>query len=96
MTPEEHDAYIERIKEMQDSVSEMDVTSLELTAEEQDALDTLTEEQRAKMADMLASYQPTDPRYDFREMRLNKGVALFILEVLPVVTKAYKIGEATV
>ena len=96
MTSEEHEKYIEDIKTLQSKADNLPVSELTLTAEESAALETLTEEQNAKMEEMLGAYQATDPRYDFRRMKLEKGVALFILEGVPITQEAYAMGKATV
>ena len=96
MTPEEHDKYIEDIKALQARADDLPVQDLELTAEESAALETLTPEQRDRIDAMLDSYQVSDPRYDFRRLKFEKGVALFILEGIPVIREAYAMGASTV
>ena len=91
-----HDEYIAKIKELQSRVDDLPVTELELTAEERAALDSATDEQLALLNASLAAFEPMNPDYDFRRIKAEKGLALYILEVLPVIEQAYRMGHESV
>jgi hypothetical protein len=95
MTRQEHDEYVRRVKEFQAKVDRSTLDDLELTDEEQDALDSFPEQYKTLYATVAAQYTPAHPEWDFREAVAMKAMALFALEVLPLVEQAYRYGVET-
>ena len=95
MTREDHDKYIEEIKRLQSEVSEMDFSDLELTQEESDALAEMDPKYLELLAASLSRYTPAFPEYDYRQAIAEKTIARFMLSVLPVAEKAYRMGVKT-
>lgn len=95
MTQSEHDEYVRRVKEIQAKVDRSTLDDLELTEEEQEALDGFPEQYKTLYASVASQYTPSHPEYDFREAVANKAMALFALNVLPLVEQAYRYGVET-
>jgi hypothetical protein len=95
MTRQEHDEYVRRVKEFQAKVDRSTLDDLELTDEEQAALDDFPEQYKALYAELSGQYAPAHPEWDNREAIANKAMAVFALEIMPIVEQAYRYGVET-
>lgn len=95
MTREQHDKFIQEIEQLQAEVGEARFEDFELTAEEQDVIDSMPEKYSALVEELLASYTPANASYDFRQAAVNKMLARFFIEVVPKIRGAYEMGVKT-
>lgn len=96
MTKDQHKEYIDALKAFQEKVAGFGPEDLLLTAEELDALESLDEDKRETMERTLSQYIPQNPEYDYRRAYAEKAIAVFILDVMPIMREAYLYGEGTV
>lgn len=96
MNAEQHERYIERIKAIQDKLDSLKPDDLELTDDEEGALDNVDKKYIDLMNKIRASYISQYPEYDYVELAARKAVALYALEMIPFLEAAYALGESTV
>jgi len=95
MTSEEHDVYVDKVREMMDRIDKSSLADLELTEAQRETLDNLDPKYIELMESQLSKFTPEFPEYDYRRAVMEKALAVFIIEILPQVEKAYRYGVET-
>ena len=95
MTREEHDTYVDNVREMMDRVDKSSLADLELTEAEQQTLEDLDPKYLELMESQLSKFIPDFPEYDYRRAVMEKSLAVFVNEILPGVEAAYRYGVET-
>ena len=87
-----HEDFIAQIDKLQSDLN-TEVTSLELTPDEQIMIDRLPKQKRMLITALLSRYQPIELSADIREKIVLKGLAILLLHAEPVLRKAWDTGQ---
>lgn len=92
----DHDRYVSEIKRIQEQLRKAvgEIDSLELTPEEQGAVDNLPDERRQVYEEILSKYAPASD-VDIRRQIVWKGLGILLTRAEPFIREAYELGRKT-
>ena len=97
MTEETHANFLARIEKLRTEAEAKGFESFELTDKERAVIENLPPEALETMESVLGKYTPTGP--DVRREMLEKLIAVYLLEIQPIVIESmregYKFGPET-